>query len=179
MLKIDNAVLVVVDVQGKLATLMYEKEKFFDNVVRMIEGCKALEIPIIWNEQLPDKLGETISMVKDVLGGHTPLIKKTFSCVGNEEFVRALTELDRHQVILVGMESHVCVYQTAMDLIQTGFEVYPAADCISSRTLENKQIGLGAMSAAGAKITSLEMALFEMLGVAEGDKFKQAIRIIK
>lgn len=179
MLDSKTAALVIIDVQGKLATLMHEKEEFFKNVVRMIKGARTLEIPIFWNEQLPDKLGPTISEIQEALSGTEPLAKKTFSCCGNPDFASQLKSSDRKQIILVGMETHVCVYQTAMDLLHQDYEVYLVADAVSSRSPENKQTGIKAMIVAGAKITSVEMALFEMLGVAEGEQFKQVIQIVK
>jgi len=179
MLERDKAVLVVVDVQGKLATLMYQKEEFYKNVVRMIEGCKLLDIPVIWNEQLPDKLGQTIPEIKEAMPGLSPLVKNTFSCCGNPEFMKKLEETEKTQVILVGMETHVCVYQTALDLIEDDYEVYLAADAVSSRSIENKQVGIEAMRDLGAGITSVEMAFFEMLRVAEGEEFKKIINIVK
>lgn len=179
MLNRNNTILVVIDVQGKLATLMHNRDIFVENTSRIIKGCQTLQIPIIWNEQLPDKLGETVPQIKDILAGNSPLIKNTFSCVGNKAFVQKLNELDRRQVLLVGMETHVCVYQTAIDLLELGFDIFLVADCISSRSIENKQIGIEAITAAGARITSVEMALFEMLRVAEGDDFRQVSKIVK
>ena len=179
MLTAENAILVVIDIQGKLATLMHRKEEFYKNVERMIKSAQVLDIPIIWNEQLPDKLGLTIAQIKDALAGSAPLVKRTFSCCGNTEFIDRLEGSGRKQVLLVGMETHVCVYQTAIDLLAAGYEVYLVGDAVSSRIPENIQFGLGAIKDAGAKITCVEMALFEMLQVAEGDKFKQIINIIK
>ncbi len=179
MLKIENAILVVIDIQGKLATLMHEKEEFFKNAVRMIKGAQALEIPIIWNEQLPDKLGPTIPEIRRALIDAAPLVKNTFSCCGNKDFIKQLETTGRRQVMLVGMETHVCVYQTAIDLRQAGYDVYLIADAVSSRTPENRQIGIDAMKDAGAGITSVETALFELLRIAEGDCFKQIIDIVK
>jgi len=179
MIDIENSVLVVIDIQGKLASLMYQKEKFFENVVKMIKGAQVLGIPIIWNEQLPDKLGATIPEIKDVLGDLAPMPKSTFSCCGNPAFVQKLMELDRDSVFLTGMETHVCVYQTTFDLIELDYDVFLVADAVSSRTPENKQIGIEAMKDYGAEITSVEMALFEMLEVAEGDMFKRIIEIVK
>ncbi|MCP4566639.1 MAG: hydrolase [FCB group bacterium] len=179
MLKSNNCTLVVIDVQGKLATLMHEKELFLENVVRMIKGAQALDIPILWNEQLPDKLGPTIPEIKEILTDNLPMVKKVFSCAGNADFIERLKSSGRRQVLLTGMETHVCVYQTALDLLGDGFEVYLVADAVSSRTLDNKKVGIAAITAAGAKITSVEMAFFEMLGVAEGERFKKIIKIVK
>ncbi len=179
MLNKNSAVLVIVDVQGKLATLMHEKDAFFDKVVKTIKCCQAMDIPIIWNEQLPDKLGATIDEIKEVLTDKNPLEKDTFSCCGNPDFMSKLKETGKDQVILVGMETHVCVYQTAVDLLNKDFDVHLVADAVSSRSLENKHIALGTMQKNGVNITSLEMAVFEMLQVAKGDEFKQVIKIIK
>jgi nicotinamidase-related amidase len=179
MLKTEETVLVVIDVQGKLATLMHKKEEFFENVIRIIKGAQVLEIPIIWNEQLPDKLGPTIPEVVNALPGATPLVKNTFSCCGNNDFTAELKSHGRKQVLLAGMEAHVCVYQTAIDLLGEGYEVYLVVDAVSSRTRENKQAGIEAMKNAGAKITSVEMALFELLHVAEGERFRKMIGIVK
>ena len=179
MLRSDKACLVIVDVQGRLATLMHQREEFFANLVKIIKGVRVLGLPVLWNEQLPDKLGETIPEIKAILKNMALLVKNTFSCCGNQGFSEQLTGLGRKQVLLVGMETHVCVYQTAVDLLGEGFEVHLVADAVSSRTLENKQIGIGAMRDLGARVTSVEMALFEMLQVAEGEKFKQIINIVK
>ena len=179
MLKKENAILVLVDIQGKLATLMHNKEQFFENAARLIKGARALEMPIIWNEQLPEKLGPTIPELKELLEGLSPLEKNSFSCCGNPDFMERMKSLGRRQVLLAGMETHVCVYQTAPDLLAEGYEVYLVTDAVSSRTLENKQIGIQAIRDLGAKLTSVEMALFELLEVAEGDRFKQIIDIVK
>mgnify|MGYP006278022507 CR=1 FL=1 len=179
MLKAEEAALVVVDVQGKLATLMHDKENFYDNVIRMIRGAHVLGIPTIWNEQLPDKLGPTIDRVKVELSGKEPLIKKTFSCCGNPSFVSALQQTGRKQVLLVGMESHVCVYQSARDLLAQGYEVFVIADAISSRNPDNKEIGLQAMVQLGAHPACVEMVLLDLVQVAEGDRFRKVLQIIK
>ncbi|MCD6163710.1 MAG: hydrolase [candidate division Zixibacteria bacterium] len=179
MLKVEDAALVIVDVQGKLAALMHEKDKFFDNLVKTAKCAQVLDIPILWNEQLPDKLGSTIPQLQDILGDLKPLVKDSFSCCGNHDFTQKLISLNRNQVLLCGMETHVCVYQTAVDLLQSGYEVHLLADAVSSRTLDNKQIGIEATKNAGANITCLEMAVFEMLQIAKGNKFKQVIKILK
>ncbi len=179
MLRTDDTVLVLVDIQGKLATLMHNKEEFFENVARLIKGVKALEIPIIWNEQLPEKLGRTVPEIKELLVGLSPLEKNTFSCCGNPDFMERLRSTRREQILLAGMETHVCVYQTALDLLPEGYEINLVTDAVSSRTLDNKIVALQAMKELGARLTTVEMALFEMLQVAEGDKFKKIIEIVK
>ncbi len=179
MLKAQDAALVVVDVQGKLATLMHDKENFYDNVIRMIRGARVLGIPTIWNEQLPDKLGPTVDRIKVELSDKEPLIKRTFSCCGNPSFVSALQQTGREQVLLAGMESHVCVYQTARDLLLQGYEVFVIADAVSSRHPDNRETGIKAMMQLGAQIACVEMILLDLVQVAEGDRFRQVLQIIK
>ncbi|MBD3170262.1 MAG: isochorismatase family protein [candidate division Zixibacteria bacterium] len=179
MLTADNAVFVLIDIQGKLATLMHNKENLFKNIRTMIEGAKILGIPVIWNEQIPEKLGATSPEIAEKLEGMEPLAKNTFSCCGNGEFMEQLRSTGRKQALIAGIEAHVCVYQTAMDLLREGYEVHLLGDAVSSRFESSYQIGLTRMRDEGAKLTCVEMALFEMLQLAQGDKFKQVIKIVK
>ena len=170
----------VIDVQGKLARLMHQKESFLANVERMVKGVQILEIPIIWTEQVPEKLGDTIPQLRESLLKTTqPLAKVSFSCCGNQPFTEHLKAIDRTQILMTGLETHICVYQTTLDLLDMGYEVQLVADAISSRAAENKQIGLARMQTAGAGLTSTEMALFELLRVAEGDKFRAISKLVK
>lgn len=180
MLTLNNTALVVIDVQGKLAQLMSQKETLFNNLQKMIKGAQVLDLPIIWNEQLPEKLGPTTPEIAHLLTNSTQAIaKSSFSCCGNPPFMEALKKTHRKQVLLTGIEAHVCVYQTCRDLLDLGYEVQVIADAISSRAAENRQIGLERMKEAGATITSTEMSLFELLRVAEGPQFKEITKILK
>jgi nicotinamidase-related amidase len=179
MLRIENTVLIVVDVQGKLASLMYDKETLFENIKKCIKGAKVLEIPILWVEQNPNGLGKTIPEIANLLGDREPIVKMSFSSYKNKDFKEALKDLNRNQILIVGIETHVCVYQTAVDLVNADFEVNIVADAVSSRKQEDKQIGIQKMKDEGVKLTSTEMALFELQEVAEGSRFKQIIKIVK
>jgi len=179
MLDIQNCCLVVVDVQGKLAQLMHDKESLFKNIQILIQAAKILNIPILWCQQCPQSLGPTISQIAELLSDNEPINKASFSCCGSDLFNARLTELARNQVLLCGIESHVCIYQTAVDLLRKGFGVEVIADAVSSRTLENKQIAINRMSVEGAKISSTEMALFELLKTADHPHFKQIAKLIK
>jgi nicotinamidase-related amidase len=180
MLNQNNTALVVIDVQGRLAQLMHQKEALFENLQKLIKGVQVLELPIIWNEQLPEKLGPTIPEIAQLLSHSAqPIRKASFSCCGNPPFLEALQATQRKQILLTGIESHVCVYQTCLDLLNLGFEVQVVTDGVSSRTAENRQLGLDRMKEAGAAWTSTEMALFELLRVAEGPKFREITRIVK
>ena len=113
----DSTVLVIIDVQGKLAQLMPDRDELFRNLCNLIKGVKLFDIPIIWTEQTPNKLGPTMPEVSDLLEDLTPIPKKSFSCCAEPVFMKQLISLNRTEVILCGIETHVCVYQTAVDLL--------------------------------------------------------------
>ena len=179
MLDIQDCVLVVVDVQGKLAQLMHEKETLFKNIRILIHAAKILEIPILWCQQVPDSLGPTLPEIAELLSDIEPVNKASFSCCGDEQFNDRLRALRLNQVVLCGIETHVCIYQTATDLIRKGYDVTVIEDAVSSRTLQNKLIGIRRMAAQGATISSVEMALFELLRTAEHPHFKPIARLVK
>ena len=179
MLESKTTILVIIDVQGKLAQIMHDREDLVKNLQILISGAKLLETPIIWMEQLPDKLGPTIPEIQELLPDIEPIVKDVFSCARNEEFNGRLQELPGHDIILAGIESHVCVYQTAMDLLDQDYAVQVAADAVSSRTDSNKQLGLERMLLEGVVQTSVEMVLFELQGVATGDRFRKLAKLVK
>jgi len=179
MLILENTVLIVVDVQEKLAHVMSEKRVLLENLEKIIKGAQILGIPILLTEQNPEELGPTIPEIARLLPNIQPVRKLSFSCCGSNRFMQALKALRRKQVLITGIEIHVCVYQTAVDLLNLEYEVQVVADAVSSRTVENRQIGLAKIRDAGAALTSIETALFELLKVAEGAKFKEILKIVK
>lgn len=179
MLTIDNAVLVVIDVQEKLMKVMCQREELIENLQKLIRGVQVFNVPIIVTEQYPQGLGATIQEIAKLLSNAQPLPKLSFSCCDDEEFVKKLDMLRRRQVVVSGIESHVCVYQTVRDLINSRYEVHVVTDTVSSRTLGNKEVGLNMMRQMGAVLTSTETALFEMLKIAKGESFKAISQIVK
>jgi len=179
MLDIQQCCLTVVDVQGKLAQLMHGREALFKNVQILIQAAKILNIPILWCQQVPEALGPTVPEIAELLENNEPINKAAFSCCGEEKFNTRLKDLARNQVLLCGIETHVCIYQTAIDLLRQDFHVEVIADAVSSRALENKQIALNRLAAEGAKITCTETVLFELLKTAEHPQFRQIARLIK
>ena len=179
MFTIDNTILLVIDVQGQLAQLMHEKEKLFKSLGTLIQGMKILEVPIIWMEQIPKNLGPTTEAVSKYLTNEAPIEKFSFSCCGNPQFMEKFLKAGRTQILLTGIETHICVFQTGYDLIQQGCQVQVVADCVSSRTKENKEIGIQRIVQSGGQVTCVEMVFFELLQAAQGDKFKQIIKLIK
>lgn len=179
MLNAESAVLVIIDVQGKLAQLMADRETLFANLQRMIKGAILFDIPILWAEQNPAKLGPTIPEVAALLSGQEPIGKTSFSCAGNEQFCSALDELGRKQLLLVGIEAHVCVYHTAIDLLAQGFEVEVVEDAIGARIATNKAVAVRKLGSRGVGLTSTEMALFELLGSSEHPRFREVQAVFK
>lgn len=179
MLNTKDTTLLIVDIQGKLANLMHEKALFFENVQKLVKGFQALGIPILWAEQNPQGLGPTVPVIAELLSNIQPINKMSFSCCENDRFIQALKSMNRKQVVITGIETHICVYQTAVNLVNLGYTVEVAVDAVSSRTLVNKEIGLQKMKDSGVGLTSVETALFELLKVAEGETFKQILEIVK
>jgi hypothetical protein len=179
MFSIDKTVVLLVDVQGKLARMMYDSKVLFDSLETFIKGMKILGIPIIWMEQIPSKLGSTVIEIKQLMSGESPIPKETFSCCKEPFFMENFEKLSRNQVLITGIETHICVFQTALDLISNGCEVQVVSDCVSSRTKENKSLGLDRIVQAGGLVTSVEMIFFELLQRAQGDQFRQIVKLIK
>jgi nicotinamidase-related amidase len=174
-----DTALILVDVQAKLVPAMDGKETLLENLKRLIQGVRILGISILWTEQNPAGLGPTLSEIADLLPDQKPMSKYSFSCCGNEQFKNKLDTLNRKNLLIAGIESHVCVYQTVADLIHLQYEVQVVADAVASRTPENKRIGLEKSKSAGACLTSTETVLFELLKDAKSEKFKEIIKIIK
>ncbi|MCX5848852.1 MAG: hydrolase [Deltaproteobacteria bacterium] len=174
-----DAVLIIIDIQGNLAQAMYDKENLFANNVKLIQGFKALNLPIIFTEQIPQKLGNTLPQIAAELDGINPVAKESFSCWDEKYFKEKLEGLNRRHIVLTGIECHVCVYQTALDLISNGYNVHLVTDAVSSRTPENRQVGIDAIKSAGAYLTSTEMVLFELLRTAADPKAKEFFKIVK
>jgi nicotinamidase-related amidase len=170
----NRAALVVVDVQEAFRPAVVEFGRMTGEVAKLIQGAKALRLPVVATEQYPKGLGRTVAEVAEHLDG-PPIEKVCFSAVAADGF-----DLDgRDQALLCGIESHVCVWQTAHDLLANGTEVHVARDAVSSRTVENKELGLHKMEAAGAVLTSVETALFELVGAAGTDEFKAIQGLVK
>lgn len=173
----DTTVLIVIDLQEKLVHAMHNGAFVIENLQKLIEGTGILGIPLIATEQI--NLGPTISDIADHFRGITPIQKRSFSCCGEAAFMQALQRDNRRQALIAGIECHICVYQTAVDLVRLGYEVQVVADCVSSRTEMNRAIGLARMQSEGVRISSTEMALFELLKVAQGEGIRQISRLVK
>ena len=179
MISRDSTILIVVDFQDNLFQVMQDKENLLDNAAKVIKGAKVFNIPIIITEQSPEKLGPTMPALARELSGSETIGKESFSSWANIKFREKLESASRRQAIIMGIECHVCVYQTVLDLIDHGYSVHVVADAVSSRTKENSDTGLAAMKRAGAHLTSTEMVLFELVRSAGDAKFKEIYKIVK
>jgi nicotinamidase-related amidase len=166
-----RAALVIVDVQEAFRPAVEGFGEVVANTKRLMEGARILGVPTIVTEQYPKGLGRTV----EELGEVAPVEKTCFSAARADGF-----DLNgRDQALVCGIETHVCVSQTAHDLLERGVEVHVASDAVTSRTAANKEIGLHKMQGSGAILTSVETALFELLGAAGSDEFKQVQGLVK
>jgi nicotinamidase-related amidase len=179
MLNPKDTALIVVDVQGKLAEMMADKTSLFSNIERMVLAAKKLSLPILWAEQLPQKLGPTISVISQHLEDITPITKSSFSCTGNVEFMEQLAAVNKKQLLIVGIEAHICVMQTVLSLLTLDYQVHLVCDAISARNPANKELAIKRCSRAGAVLSGVEMALFELMQHAEHSEFKFIQQLIK
>lgn len=178
-LRPDLATFVLIDVQGVLAQRMHDKETLFANLERLLQAMRILHVPILWLEQNPERMGPTRRELQRWMEDLKPISKMAFSCAREPAFSSALRELQRPYVILAGIEAHVCVYQTARDLLADGCGVEVVADAVSSRTASNRVAGLERARAAGARLTTTEMLLFDLMGSAEHPSFREVLALVK
>lgn len=171
--------LLVIDVQGKLAEKAWRSEVMQKNIRILIEGMTILGIPIVATEQYPQGLGHTVAPVAALLDSKAVIEKDTFSCCGAFAFESKLTELHKTDIIICGIESHVCVYQTARDLLALGYNVHLVADAVSSRNEENWKLGVDVCTSLGARKTGTEMVLFELLRESGTGEFKAISALVK
>ncbi len=174
-----ETLLLIIDVQGRLARGVVRSAALESATGKLVRACKILEVPVLLTEQYPGGLGKTIDSLTELLEGTVAVEKLSFSCCGAPEFMKQLRSFNRNDILVAGMEAHICVYQTAVDLVEFGYNVHLVTDCVSSRSEENRMLGIRCIEKAGASLTSSEMAIFELLRVAEGERFKAISKIVK
>ena len=175
-----DALLMVIDVQEKLSAAMPKAPlaELERNAAVLIRAARRLEIPVIATEQYPKGLGPTLASLRELLP-QEPMSKMEFSCGASKPIARHVLGSGRKQVVVVGMEAHVCVFQTVRDLLRGGFSVFVAQDAVLSRSEANRGVGLRLCEKAGATLTSTETVLFDLLGVAGTPEFKELTALIK
>ncbi|KZN13045.1 isochorismatase family protein [Marinomonas sp. TW1] len=179
MLSKQNTGLIVIDIQGKLADIVHDSKALMDQTAKLIQGAKLLRLPILWLEQTPDKIGSTQAQIANLLASQEPIKKHTFSGAGSAEFIVAVKQTPVKTWLICGIETHICVYQTAMQLLDLGYKVEVVVDCVSSRTLFNKELAISKLLANGATTSSVEMCLYELVADSNAPEFKDILKLIK
>lgn len=176
----DNTIAVLIDLQTKLFPHIYDNESLEKYTIKLIEGIKALSMPLIVTEQYRKGIGPTIQSAADALGeSFEPLEKMSFSCCHDDKFMEALKRHNKKNVIVFGIESHVCVLQTVIDLLGNNYQPIVIEDCVSSRRLSDKNTAIARMRQEGAVISSYESILFELLKYSGTDEFRAISKIVK
>ncbi len=175
----ENTLGLVIDYQERLLPHIYENQQLLANTLVLIEGLKALEIPLIVTEQYRKGLGITVPEIKNLFSPFNPMEKVSFSCYDDQGIGKALAATGQKSVVICGIEAHVCVLQTAIDLMENNYMPVVVADCISSRKPDDKQTAIKRMRQEGIIITSYEAILFELCRAAGTDQFKAISKLVK
>lgn len=180
MLRPEDCALAVIDIQKKLLTQIFEKERVLRNAQLLVRLADILSLPVILSTQYEKGLGKTVDEISAMLPETKPMDKLEFGCFGNSEYCSAVRKLsNRTTLLLCGIESHICVTQTALGALNQGLTVHVAADAVSSRTELNWKLGLNRMQAAGAVLSSTEMMIYELLGKSGSPAFKEMLKHLK
>ncbi len=175
----NDALFVIVDIQEKLARQMPDQENVIKNTEKLLKAAQRLQIPFIFTEQYPDGLGKTIPELEQFQSNVEPIDKMTFCCCGEERFLNALSIENRNNILIIGMEAHICVMQTGLDLMNRGYMVGVVQDAVCSFKHNDKEIALNHLHDSGALIVTTEMILYELLVKAGTDDFKDLLPILK
>ena len=175
----DSTTLLVVDVQSLLAPAMHQSESAIQANIALIQTARQLNIPIFASEHCAEKIGPTVGDLRALLRDDEILHKRHFSCADDAEIVQALQGRGNHQIVVTGMEAHVCVLQTVLGLAEHGFKPFFVADAVASRHLQNKELATHRVRQQGVPVISTEMALFEWMGHADHPKFRDILSLVK
>ncbi|RJP20062.1 MAG: hydrolase [Candidatus Abyssobacteria bacterium SURF_5] len=175
----SNSALLVIDYQEKLLAAFANPDPFIGSCIKLIRFAKTLDLPILWTEQYPQGLGRTIEQVKQELTGLEPIEKVSFSCFGDSRFASAVSRLNRAQLIVCGIETHICVAQTVLDALEAGYQPQVAADACGSRRESDHEFGLRKMENAGSVLTTAEAAMYEVLARSDTAEFRKILKIVK
>ena len=178
-MNIDAAGLIIIDAQEKLMSVMKNKEGVTQNIVKLLHLARIYELPISLTEQYPKMIGPTLQEISSLIPDFSPVEKLDFDACQVEVFMERLKTLKGMNVIVTGVETHVCVLQTCSSLLSKGYNVFVPRDCVDSRTEENKQTGLELLKSTGAAITSAETVIFQFLKKAGTPEFKEMLKYIK
>ncbi len=180
-LDVDRAMLLVIDIQEKLLPLIEGGDRVVEATRRLIRGARLFELPVLVTEQYPQGIGSTVATLSEELGraGAQTLHKTAFSCCGDEGIRAKIRKIDREQIIVCGIETHVCVQQTALDLVTMDYQVFVCADAVGSRRPADYEIALHRLRQVGAAVTTVESVLFELCQKCGTPRFKAMLELIK
>lgn len=178
MLDSKNSLVIMVDIQDRLVASI-EESKIVENAEKVLSAAKILEIPIIATEQYPKGLGSTVSVLKEYVNNENIVEKTYFNALQENLFLEKIKSHNKNQIIIFGIETHICVYQTASALVEKGFDVYAIKDACASRNHYEFSEGIDAMRQNGVKISCVEIAIFEWLKGSKHPKFKEIQSLIK
>jgi nicotinamidase-related amidase len=176
---LEQSAAVLIDMQDRLFPHMHDKDLLLNNSLKLIDGFKILDVPILVTQQYSAGLGPTISPIIEKFTEFKYIEKNCFSCCDEPAFIEYMSQLKRHFILLFGIESHVCILQTCIDLLEIGIIPVVVEDCISSRSVTDKNIAIERMRQEGARITSCESILLELTRKAGSERFKNISKIIK
>ena len=175
----DNSGVLLVDYQEKFVSVLHNNEETIKNIKLLLAGANTYNVPILVSEQVPEKLGSTILDFGEYIKKSKVFHKKTMSCCGEIGFLSELKDREIKKIAVCGIEAHVCVLQTSLDLIQNGFQVHLVCDAITTRIPYNKDIAIEKMKSAGVIISSVETILFEVAYTAGTEEFKKLQQLLK
>ena len=179
MLDVENSLLLVIDIQERLVASL-DKDVIVSKVGKLVDAANILDVPVVLSEQYPKGLGHTVPTISEKLKPETPIVEKcSFSLLREEGFLDKIKAYGKKQIVICGIETHICVHQTATELMDAGFEVFVAKDACASRNKYEFKQGIEAMHNNGAKISCVEIILFEWLRSAKNPKFKEVQALIK
>lgn len=179
MIDVNKSSVIVIDVQEKLIEHIYEHEKMTKRILEVIDAAREVSVPVILTEHFPDKLGLNVPEIRELFSKEDLIIKSAVSCCGSEEFKERVFKDGKEHFILVGIESHICVLQTAMDLLEMGKKVYIVADAVSSRAKDSKELAFERLRQHGVEIINFEMLIFEWVRGGSHPNFKTMIKRVK
>ena len=172
----DDSLLLIVDIQERLIPAIADNKRLVENVVKLVHFSHIVELPMLVTEQ--QKLGETAQEIRETLKDYSPVSKVEFDCFGSQTFRERVGTFKRKTLVIVGIEAHICVAQTALHAL-SDYKVHVVSDAISSRTIDNKKVALFRMGQAGVTITSTEMVMYELLKKAGTDTFREVLKLVK
>lgn len=178
-IRADDAVCLLVDVQTSLANVMVERDAVVAAARLLVRAAGRLGMPLIVTRQNPARLGDTAPELLEAAGPHSPVDKMTFDCLAEPRFRARLEALDRRTVVIAGMEAHICVLQTALSLARAGYAVHVVADAVCSRRDQDRGVALSRLRHAGVVVTTVEQVVYEALGEAGTDAFRDVLRFVK